>query len=210
MGLLQQYKNGIIIVLTMLALVVGSYYLGGVRHDDSKYQQQIAQWQDIAHTALLRNAVVNHTVDSLNNVVKANTQLATVQTDSIQRLRARADSIRKARTEVTQVLSQLPDTCAPAKVVIMNQNDEIVVLQLQAEAMERRDTTRLETIALLQKGLFQVRAQNDSLQRVIVKVPIYHEPKILGFIPQPSRTFSFIGGILVGVGTVVVLSHQVK
>jgi chromosome segregation ATPase len=210
MGNLAQYKNGILIVLTIITLVVGSYYLGGARHDDSKYQQQIAQWKDIATTALQRNATVNHEVDSLNKEIVPLQKQSQQQDVIIAHLQARADSIRKARPEVTQVLATLPDTCAPAKVVIMSQQAEIATLRTEVDTANARDSTRLLENSILIQGVKMLQSQNDSLVNIIKMVPIYHEPKILGIIPQPSRTFSFIGGILIGVGASIVLSHQVR
>lgn len=202
-------------VLLCIAIAVATlttFHGCSVSSDITKYQSQLEQWKGTAKIAMAQSNRANQLADSLSKINAHLTEQATqksVQITSSQssqkKMRQKDDSILK------NLRDSLPVVCNQALTLAENYRIEADTLTSALNTAAQRDSLRLLTIKNLTTIKDSLKVSNDSLVKIIKKVPEYKAPKILGLIPLPTRTQAFGVGTVLGIlGTVaaVVVLHK--
>ncbi len=193
-----------VIVLFAVATTVNQCHVQSL----NKYEQQVQEWKTNEQRLLVKN-------DSLAKelvIIRTTADRARASADSLSRVvstaRARSNTNRtRIDTTLAQLRNELPDTCKSALALAEAYRTEVIALDAALEHAEERDVHRLVEIDALRTGLSALTVQNDSLTHLVRTVPVYKEPKLLGFIPLPDRKTSAVIGFVSGVAvTAVVIS----
>jgi hypothetical protein len=171
--------------------------------DTTRYQNEIEFWKDRAVLAESQAKSVRKFADSVLVESKKADSVANKQTGRINTLISNAKKQRQVNNvTLTKLTQTLPDTCKSALELARNYRGEADSLHVALDAAQVRDSIRKVDSDRLREGMNRLMTSNDSLRNVIKSVPIYKKPKILGFIPQPSKKVIFVAGVAVGsVGT---------
>lgn len=204
--------------LIKTAIVIGgffiAYYLGSCGHDTSKYEQEIVKWKASAEQTLATNVKTTQYVDSLQKKIDAADAKGQQQTVQISKLKKEVATLHVPKPVVDSILALAPDTCKKIVEVAKKLEAENITLTDLVGAQEARDSTRVATINLRGFQIDTLKSQNKTLNDKIAEmtktVPVYKEPKVLGFIPYPSRLASFLVGGVVGVGGTMAVIYAAK
>lgn len=173
-----------------------------------QYEQNIAKWKAESSRILKQNDSVLKVVKQLEDHSDSLNIVAEDYSIQIAKLRVAAN--KTPRTIVKEIAKDLPDTCNTVLEALVAEQQRADKLDSALVVAEVRDTLRVKSIALLTTGNGLLRQENDSLRRLVLIVPVYKSPKLLGFIPYPSRKASFISGTVVGVTSVFVIRNNIR
>jgi hypothetical protein len=205
-----------ILIKTLIAVggFLGAYYLGTCGHGPSKYEQEVATWKERANSALVQNQATTRFADSLQKQVAATEHLTQQQTVEIARLKQDVAKAHVPKGRVDSTIAQAPDTCKKVVEVAKELQAENGALNAVIVAQDARDSARVITIGLLHVEVDTLRKQNttlnDKIAEMVKTVPVHKEPKLLGFIPYPSRVASFLVGGAIGIGSTIAVIAAVK
>lgn len=171
-----------------------------------QYQTEVKKWKDSVTT------IANlHTAkeDSLSKISDQYNKSA----DSLKGVLSKLKQpiIHVTNHKIDSILVAAPDTCKPIAAILDSVRKERDSIQVFAVTWKltslRQDSLRVKSIDSLRVDNGLLKADKDSLVTELKKVPVYKSEKLLGFIPLPSRTASFVvGGILGGIGVFVLES----
>jgi hypothetical protein len=199
-------------LLIGVAIAIAIYGVGfSVGGDAKNYEQAMKDWQKDRKTLLTMNDQIKHDLDSTSKVNEKLEAVANKKTVEITKLTEDA-KVSHNKAEVWMKLALDDSTVCNAKCsayanAALEYKNEAQKLQQTVIKQDERDSTRLVEISNLKVGINTLKDQNTKLVIQLNTVPVYHEPKLLGIIPKPSRTVSFIAGVIVGGAAVAYIAH---
>jgi beta-galactosidase/beta-glucuronidase len=178
--------------------------------NDVKYRAQIQAYQD-SNIATLKYA---DSVKKVNDVLQATADSSAKAANAREQKIVEANKklvIQKAATEkklhdLQTANANCEGTCGQWRNVAEEEHAQLD----SAASLHKQDSTAFQEQKTATANL-QIIVDNDKgtiaalEKRVSVPVPTYHEPKLLGFIPLPSRKHSFIAGVALGVVSMIVI-----
>jgi len=215
-------------VIAIALLIVGASVLTlkscGPDSTIKKYDQAIAAWELRADSAVKHDKAETKYADS---VAKVNDSLMVLRhQDSVaivkyqKRSNALSSTVAKLKVKDDSILARLDTTlnieCKPAEdlarsfsqlvdsLQISHQQDSLALVASANQA--RIDSTIISDLTLLNVKL---KAQNDSILKVVSSVPVYKQEKFLGLFPLPSRTATGVAGIIIGIAASIAVIHIV-
>lgn len=171
----------------------------------TKYEKEIAIWQEKATNVIAENDSLRKQIDILEIEVDKKEQESDSLSLEIIRI---VDSANKDRNELDAKLDSLKLAMPECEVTIQiaeQYRAKVDSLTLALVKSEQRDSIRVSQIFLLQQGIEKLQVQNDSLKSLIVTVPVAEPEKLFGLIPYPSRKTTFILGGISGVVAVLLV-----
>jgi len=192
-------------IAVLLVLCFASYTIGqwGRKSVESQYSADMKKWEQDRKTTL---AHADSIQKALKIVDSARAQLAVKVAQKDDRIKVLTASSKTQHTTNGTKLDSianapLDDSCHEVFKVATALREETDTLHALVQVLESRDTLRVRDISLLttQKSLLQT--QSDSLRKLVITVPKYKAPKLLGFIPMPSRKATFVVGAVAGLAT---------
>lgn len=181
--------------------------------DTDKYNAALSTWNIEKVNLLkkndsLRNIITVHTkqVDSSNKVIL-------VKTNTINSLQKKIINLKKKNDSTLNVLksdTSCINKCQEAVKLAENYKSQSDSIQKVLTIQMSIDSAYKYSNILLQADKTFLVAQNDSLRKLIVTVPVYKPHKILGIFPEPDRKTSFIMGVVAGTVATIELSRHIK
>jgi SMC interacting uncharacterized protein involved in chromosome segregation len=188
--------------LTLIVMFLGGALLfGGFCGDKNaaEYKRKMAEWKKSVEVQLAINDSLRKRVQQVEEESDERLRIGENQNKRINELQGSVKKMRHDNDHLRDSLqTTLPDTCAPALDLANKYRFEADSLQLAVNVAKSLDSTRVTDILKLRHTITDLKFQNDSLQRIILKVPEYKPSKILGFIPMPDRKTTFVIGIVTG------------
>lgn len=176
----------------------------------TEYEKELSKWKAIATRALaLADSAQTESIKA-NRFADSLKVVASIQTTEIDRLKHDADVLSRRAPTIRWLRESLPDTCKVAIDAAETQTRRAGKLDSALVVANQRDTNRVKTIDKLTFANGLLNVSNDSLRKLITTVPEYKQPKIIGFIPYPSRKTSFVAGIVTGVASTLIIDHQLS
>lgn len=209
--------NDILKLILVGVIAFVSISLVSKNSDATKYNQEIAQWKQETTRVLATNDTLKRTVKTIQTKADSITQVATSYSSRIAQLRAAANQ-KRPTINIPEVQGTGPDFSSPipadslddimSNLLLSHAHDRAELLDTAVVLAEKRDSARVQTIQLLQLSNRTLLTANDSLSAALLRVPIYKEPKLLGFISLPSRRRSFAVGVISGVAGVLIVRNN--
>lgn len=171
-------------------------------HADSVNKFYIDSMENINRIALAKADVQKAKADSLTRVInRMNWLMTKLDADNT----ALNDSIDKLLADTTPGQPINPLVCQMCLRARIGMQAEIDSFKIQVGNLERRDTTRLITIALDSVVIANRQLEIDTLRRTIRNWPKPQSPPRLFGIFKVTPTQSFLGGTLTGLLLVLVV-----
>lgn len=177
-----------------LALLVMLFALRGCQtaNDD------VAFWKAKADAALNLNAQVVKQARKDSALVESHAKANALLASELAHTQALLRAAHAKRDTVWQrVVASAPDTCKPIIALAEGYRAEADTLDHALTTARGIIVNQTADIARLQGSNAALLSLNNSLVHLVKTAPI--KPKLLGFIPLPSRTTSFIAGGVLGV-----------
>lgn len=197
-------------IATAILLVLVAFWYGscGKTTREGEYAQQMKQWK-MERAALLRandsarvaNVKLKAVVDSAEALTRVQSTKIVALSEKANRFRTISDSIRASLN------GTLPDTCDAALALADRYRVEGDTLRIALRVAGERDSTQKVVISSLTLSNANLTTLNERMAKQLRILPEYMPKKFLGFIPLPSRSTSFLVGVLAGVGTAIVVSR---
>ena len=192
-----------ILAAAALILAFWLFYLVIAPKVVSPYQRELANWKDSTQKLLVESQLTK-TSDSLSKVYADSLMLVAAlkdsviyhQTDEIQRTKLKFDRRIEVLKRDTSTCIALCDSWKVTALGYKDLSDSLItVIKLDST----REQEQITAYRRLNIAFSSETMRADSLAKRLVNIPVYHEPKFLGFIPLPSRKASLVTGLISGV-----------
>jgi hypothetical protein len=170
---------------------------------------EVRKWKTHASSVVAKNDSLRAATSKLNIVIKEDSVKAENLSTEISKLKSSVNNRKNsADAKLNDIKLTLPDTCNEILELAEDYKTQVETLNVAIDKSEIRDSIRVHDINILKSSVLELSTQNDSLVNVIKSVPIAKQEKFLGFIPLPSRKATFVGGIMLGVATTLIISSN--
>ena len=195
-------KNLISIPLVLGGIVVSSYLTGASKQDEIDiYISEYKQFQKEAESAsALADSLMLEVEESEQKAEEAQ-QRANELAEDVVELKAETDNLKNRRDELRAQLEAGDSLSAEAALQMIPIQDSIIEQQDSIIETQGLQITELNSVILRKDfSIGVLTTAVDSLQVIVNNIPPPppNPNKVFGFIPKPSRTQTFIVGIIVG------------
>jgi len=195
-------KNLISIPLVLGGIVVSSYLTGVSKQDEIDiYISEYKQFQKEAESAsALADSLMLEVEESEQKAEEAQ-QRANELAEDVVELKAETDNLKNRRDELRAQLEAGDSLSAEAALQMIPIQDSIIEQQDSIIETQGLQITELNSVILRKDfSIGVLTTAVDSLQVIVNNIPPPppNPNKVFGFIPKPSRTQTFIVGIIVG------------
>jgi len=195
-------KNLISIPLVLGGIVVSSYLTGASKQDEIDiYISEYKHFQKEAESAsALADSLMLEVEESEQKAEEAQ-QRANELAEDVVELKAETDNLKNRRDELRAQLEAGDSLSAEAALQMIPIQDSIIEQQDSIIETQGLQITELNSVILRKDfSIGVLTTAVDSLQVIVNNIPPPppNPNKVFGFIPKPSRTQTFIVGIIVG------------
>lgn len=201
--------------ITLLAIVlVGAFafVVGKQQSPDpnDEYLKEIAQWKAQAQVASAR---LDSALKAVDDIRKINVVLQEDNQDKLNQAANLKVSVARTRKELDRVRDSIrtagiEDNCKPIAQLAEGYRAEADSVKKIIGITESVLVNKDIEIGNLNVALKGLEDKAKELQQKVDQIPPpKSKKKFLGFIPQPSRVVSFLGGVAVTLGGVIAVSR---
>ena len=197
--LITQAKTIITVVIFFAIVATGFTYLGTVFSSSElkEYQIQVEQFEQDATIAIDYGDSLLSVIGGLQTHNIQIQQQSDHLVDSLTDINLQLDGLIPTVDSLRSILDTLlVDLPVPVVEYISGLESQVEVLILGKSTADQLAESRLLQLSLLGPSLDMALARGDSLMTVIELFPkdVPDVERLLGFIPLPSRTTSFVAG----------------
>lgn len=209
---LEIFRDNLQTVIAIILVAVVSSYLGmcSQKDDIDRWRERYNEYRETTQQIVEQNTVLKDSLNVIDVSINASNDSIDIlnenldeRTQELTNLDVKIDSLRGLIT--AQDLEVLPPNI---QTYITTLEETVEVQEIQIDSLTARDRLRVRVIDDLQLQNRLLTTQLDSVTTILQGIP--EDPgnpnKILGFIPKPTRTQSFLTGA--GLTLLVVLVAQ--
>lgn len=208
MNLLKLIRENVGIVVAVLAVVFVSGYIGNLTNQSEieRWRTEYQNYRDSVVVVLEQNVEMRDYIDQLEQQNQEINDSIMALNEEIEVTQTQISTLKDSLTSI-EITPEMLEVTPPEVVAALELKDEIIAQQ-DSQIVQLTELTELQkvTISVLEEQRDTALVQVDRLTTTLGNLPDTPDnpDKILGFIPKPTRTQSFILGSLTTIGVFLV------